>query len=438
MNNQEVMALLKALSRIGGPLASALNIPELGQATGGAGGALNLAGGVMSGNPIQAISGAAGLGSNAAKLAGFSDVGGMLGNIAGPLAFGAGLASGNPGAAIGALPSTISAGANLGSSLGLIAPQLANSIAGSMSALALPAMFIAMSATAEQNGGQDLFDSLFGGAKSQAQKQMEEYKDYAARFPGLVEDRARGASLLDSLATMAPEQLGDALATATKGIRATDLAPARDHLAQPAHRGKSNLAADIPGIDMSGWDAVAPELEGKNWASFLGLLDRATNAGLDVNSIAGDRERQMSPGRGHVFQDASGNNVEFDPGIKYNQSSYDISNALAGIGGQLGINWGARGDERAGENQGYTLYDDQLAGYGFTPGNQSAAALKYLSKLDPNVMSNPNWQVYKDKLGVTDEQLNAIPDYQIETRNKLQTPAMFATPSVSDGGGGPA
>jgi hypothetical protein len=435
MTDRELLALIRALSRIGGPLANAVS-PALGQGIGGLGSLVGLAGSIQGGNIPGAIGSAAGVGSQIANLAGMPGVSNALGSVAGPLALGTSLANGNWGGAVGALPSTISAGASLGGQLGLLSPQLVNSLTPMMGALAFPAALLTVALTAEQSGGQDIFDSLFGGAKSQAQKQIEEHKNYVERFPGLVADRARGASLLDTLGTLPTDQVGDALSMATKGIRATDLSPAYSHLAQPHYSARSELGAKIPGIDMSWWEKIAPELEGKNWASFVGLLDKATNQGLDVNAIAGDRNRQVAQGQGHVFAGPDGVNVDADPRGLNSQSAYDLSNAIAGIGQQLGINWGARGNEQAGENQGYTLFDDQLAAYGFEPGKQGAAALKYLTKLDPNVTQHANWQQYKDALGVTDDMLNGIPDYQVNVRHRL--PTIFEMPGVGPGGEGDA
>ena len=432
MNDRELLALLRALSRIGGPLANALG-PQFGQGMGAVGGGLGLAGGIASGNPMQAVGGAAQLGGNIASLAGMPGLSQALGSVGGPLGLISALMNGNPGGAISALPATAAAASNAGAAAGLVSPALAGSV-GTIAAGLAPAALMLMPAFVD-TGGADMFDSLFGGVKSQAQKQVEEYTDYAQRFPGLVVDRARGAGLMDTLKDLPPDQLENALSLATKGVRATDLSPAYSHLTQPAHEGKSTFAANIPGMDLSGWEAIAPELEGKNWASFVSLLDKATNAGMDVNQIAGDRNRQMWTGNASTFVTPDGMVTDQDPNGKYSQSAFDLSNAIAGVGQQLGINWGARGDERNGQNQGYTVYDDQLGTYGFEPGKQGAALLKYLTKIDPGVTQHANWQKYRDALGVTDDMLQAIPDYTIALRDRPMNPLEATAFQAPDGGG---
>jgi hypothetical protein len=369
----------------------------------------------------------------AANLAGFSNVGGALGGLGALAGVGSALAGGNPASAVGALPSLLStAGSMLGATspaitamaTGAAAPALGTTL-GALGAGLGPAMLMMMPAYTDL-GGADFFDLLFGGAKSQAQKQHEEHAGYRQAFPGLVQRRQQGAGLFDDLDTFdTPESIEDALRTAHSGVTATDLSPAYSHLKQAPYDAKSPMAANIPGMDMAWWEEMAPGLEGENWASYIGLGDKATNAGLDLDAIIGDRDRQTAMGQGHVFAGPGGVNVDADPNGMYSGSAYDLSNAIAGIGGQLGIDWGSRGDERAGENQGYTLQDDQLGEYGFTEGQQGPAILNYLRNLDAGVLEDEDFDRYATALGTTRDAVMAMPTFTPTPRNRPQNPLLM-------------
>ncbi len=253
--------------------------PWLGVGTGLA----NTGAGIANQNPQQAVRGALNAGSAGAGLAGFDDISQLLGGAGGPLSLITNLLAGNWGGAALGIPSAISGASALGSAgaglIGETAPAWLGAAGGLAGAIApyalalLPAFY--------DTHGDDFFDSLFGGEKSQAQKQHEEFQSYADAFPDLAKRRVAGASLFDTLGQdRSPEDIQNALATATSGLRA-NTEPAAWNLSHSPH-----ASHDKP-IDMSQWFAVSPELGARNGAAFANLMDKAQNAGLDIGNIAG-------------------------------------------------------------------------------------------------------------------------------------------------------
>lgn len=338
MGPQEIVSLLQTLTKAGIPLSQAgqIQIPGLGPLSS----LLGVANSALSGNIPGAVGQAAGFGSQLAALTDMPGTSRVLGAAGGPISLATGLATGNPGqAALGATRTASSlSGAAGGPTLG--------TLAGGLGADILPVV------------GALLQSATQSGVQHKA-RQAEESRKASREFPGLVKDRVEGASLLDILGKdLSPDQVVAALQEATQGVRATNLAPDSALLS----RGQG----PVDGQSLGPWAEAAPDLEGKNWAAYLGLLDKS-------GASSGDNQRPVA---------------------------YDISNAIAGIGQYLGIDWGSRGND--GRNQGYEISEEELNPYGFRPGNYLGATLNYLKTIDPKVVESPNWA----SLGVSPEVLN--------------------------------
>lgn len=408
------LAPVGSLARAAGGLTSN---PDLGAAGAGISGLIGLTRGVAGGNPGQAVGGAANLGSSLASLGGYPGVSSALGAVGGPLTLGTGLASGDPlSSTLGGLQTASLASGYLGgptlsslASAGLGAAGIDTAalaamggLSGLASAFALPAFMVSLGMI--DSKGADLFDSLFGNWKSQAQRQTEEYKGYADEFPGLVQRKRAGAGLFDTLDEQ--PDLEAALRTAASGARANTEPAAWNLSHQPS-------ATNIKPMDLSGWEAAMPELGGRAWGSTLGLMDRAQAAGLDAGGMTGtwNLDPVMRDGRPTEGANTTGEDYRTrlgHSGTEYvllpdntwgwggpsdrpqTQEAQDLGNAVAGIGQHLGIDWKAKDPTGNYEN----FDPEQLAGYGFKPGAYGPAALNYLRSFDPSVTSNPEWERY--------------------------------------------
>lgn len=341
MGPQEIVSLLQTLTKLGIPASQIgqIQIPGLGPLSS----LLGLANSAMSGNISGAVGSAAGLGSQLAALTDMPGTSRALGAAGGPISLATGLATGNPTqAALGATRTASSLSGALGG------PTL-GSVAGGLGADVLPII-------------GSLLQSATQGAAQHKARQADESRKAAQEFPGLVKDRVQGASLLDILGKdLSPDQVVAALQQATQGVRATNLAPSSALISQGQ--------GSVKGQNLDGWSQAAPGLEGKNWAAYLGFLDKA-------GAASGDNQKPVS---------------------------YDISNAIAGIGQYLGIDWASMGND--GRNQGYEISEEELNPYGFRPGNYLGAALNYLKTIDPKVVDSPNWA----SLGVPLEALGDQP-----------------------------
>jgi hypothetical protein len=244
-------------------------------------------------------------------------------------------------------------------------------------------------------------------------KRIAEYKDYAGDFPGLAQRRLAGANLFDTLGQdRAPEDLLSAFQTAASGMHA-NTEPAAWNL---SHRPRTT---EIKPLDLSAWQQASPTLGAENAAAFLNLFDKSEQGGLDPGGKTGDWNLNpagyaASGESGHGPDDANRSGDDYRTKIGYNnqaqidpvtgqwiggargqtQEAQDLGNAVAGLGQSLGIDWTKRGP---GDYQNFD--PEQLAGYGFTPGNYGPAALNYLRSFDPTVTQNPNWGPLVQSLG---------------------------------------
>jgi len=490
----DMSTILSRLAPVGALTKTAGNLsgsPDLGAVGTGLAGLLGLTRGIVKGDPGQAIGGAANVGSGVAGLAGYPGISSGLGAIGGPLTFATGLASGDPlsstlgGLQTGSLISgylggpTITSGlsalygllpgaaegafgggalgagslaAGSASELGLGATAAAAGGAGSALAggLALGpfALLAAGGLHALTSGGGDMFDALFGEDHTQPWSQMQEYKANADAWPGLVQQRVAGANLFKNLDQYdTPDEITQALGTAAQG---------RSAQTEPAFWTLSHVPTALPNLkpmDLSAWEAVSPELKGENWGAFLGLADKAQNAGLDwMPGVPGlgsgplrrdEGMQAVGPLTDYQHQgldvstgaDVGRQRTGWAPGQGNNsttQEAWDVSQALGSMGTDLGIDWAKRGE--SGRDQGYEVAPDELASYGFTPGQYGTAALGYLKSLDTGITAGDKWTDYTKALGVTDEALAALPTGLGPFRSKVTMPYSAQLPELNLGG----
>ena len=437
------LAPVGSLARGAGALSGSTTLGNLGT---GLSGLLGLGRGIAGGNPGQAVGGAANVGSGLAGLLDYPGVSSALGAVGGPLTFATGLASGDPlsstlgglqtaslasgylggptlgglasqglSALYGMLPGATEAGAAAlglggGAAAGaegaaLAGGGMAGGLAGGL-ALGPFALLAAGGLHAALSGGGDMFDSLFGEDRTQAVKQRDEYKHYADAWPGLVQRRTAGAKLFDTLGE--EPDLEAALRTAGSGLHANTEPSAWNLSHQPSALPK------LKPMDLSAWNAASPELGGHNAGAFLSLMDRGQAAGLDAGGLTGDWNLDQV-NEGGVFKNGAnltgedyrtrapltieqmqaisrGDDTARAP-MGQTQEAQDLGNAVAGIGRHLGVDWGSRGD---GDFQNFD--QDQLAGYGLTPGSYGVGALNYIRSYDPSVTANPEWERYAKAL----------------------------------------
>jgi len=423
---------------------------DLGNAGTGLAGLLSLTRGIAKGDPGQAVGGAANVGSGLAGLADYPGVADTLGAVGGPLTLATGLASGDPlsstlgGLQTASLASGYLGGPTLGSlateglaAAGLDSATLAamGGLGGLSVALAPAALTLLLGSVDFKGAGLD--DMLFGGYKPIEQRQLEEYKRYAADFPGLAARRTAGAKTFDTLGDMdTPDEISQSLATAASGAHA-NVEPAAWNVGHTPHR----LKFDAP--DMSSWNAASPELGGHNQAAFLGLMDKGQAAGLDTGGMTGDwnlgqwvpfdqngrmEYTPLGPNTtGSDYRTRLGLNEVGDPA--QTQEAQDLGNAVSGMARHLGVDLRSKGE---GDYENFN--PDQLAGYGFTPGNYGLASLNYLRSFDPNVSQNPEWASYASALDPN----NALADLDPLTLTPRKR-ASLATPysefNLGSGGG---
>jgi hypothetical protein len=437
------LGLVQTLLKLGIPLSSLANIPGLGDALGGLGGLLGLGSNIDKGNIPGAIGGAAKLGSQAADLLDMPGVSEGLGMVGSPLSFATGLATGNPMQAItGGLQTANMASGALGG------PTLASltGVSGLGSALAAPLFAISLGMI--DNKGADLFDSLFGNQKSHEQRQGEEYQKYADELPGLIERRVKGASLFDTLGDVqTPEGILDALKTAASG-RSANVDPAAWNV---GHTPGSLKGSNFQAPDLSKWFEASPGLAGKNWGSFLNLMDKGEKAGLDPGSKTGGWDQDVVNQGGYFVpgENVSGEDYRTRKSMPLEQvqaisrgddshrdaagptrEAQDMGNAVSGIGRALGIDFDTL---EQGNDRDYDNFDsEQLGGYGMTPGNYGPSVLNYLRSLAPEIVNHPEYLKYASTLGDPSmlDLLNITP------RKKPQTGGEFAAPQFNDSPGG--
>jgi hypothetical protein len=483
------LAPVGSLAKLAGGLTSN---PDLGAVGGGLSGLASLTRGIAGGDPGQAIGGAANLGGSLASVAGYPGIASGLGAVGGPLTLATGLASGDPlsstlgGLQTGSLVSgalggpTISsglsalypllqsigpaaaegigaagAGAGAGVGAGIMGGGLGASMAG-MAALAPIALFLMGGLHSAFGGGGDMFDAMFGNVKTPAQKQYEEFKKASDEFPGLAQRRVAGADLFSHLGDYdTPDEVTSGLQIASSG-RSAEPESAAFNLQHPG----SAIFPKVQPVNLDAWNAAAPGLAGKNWGSFLGLMDRGEGMGLDPGGMTGDWKTDVVNDAG-VFKpgvNLTGEDYRTRPSMTYDQTMalasgdesqraphgptqelQDLGNAVSGMAQHLGLDlhktqpgWDANGLAIVDD---YSNFDaDQLKDYGFSPGSYGPASLNYLRSYDPSVTQRPEWASYVSALDPT----NALADLDPLTLRPYKKPenpfAMLPQSELNIGG----
>ena len=420
------LAPVSSLAKLAGGLT---DTPDLTAGAKGLSGLASLVGGISTGNPVQALGGAAGLGSGLASLADMPMTSAGLGAVGGPLAFGSSLAKGNYGGAAASLPSLAATGAQLGGMTGLIAPATASAIGGIASTVALPVALTAMAAGGDSHG-EDFFDVLFGNGRDR----MKEYRHAQEALPSSWNKMVAGAGTLGGTYDT-PEAITDAFKIANEGQRAVEFSPAFTLIQNG--QGKKNPGPHdnpkpyIPGHPMPELEAAAPGVSADNWASWLNLADKAQAAGVDWMPLAGGSEQKVpvsdyqrsaidlrhgenTPNLNDPFPVQPYQAEYTDPTLytggadRTTQEAYDLSRAVAGLGTALGIDStllpGGGYNDRTGDyapgaeeryrGSGSYFAPEQLGELGFTPGSYTTAAANWLKGLDPSVTEKDLWKRY--------------------------------------------
>lgn len=297
-----------------------------------------------------------------------------LGAAAGPLGIGTALAAGKPEQAIPAIAPTIASGANLAGSAGLIGSEAAAGISSMAGAFA-PYIAMTLLPALYDTKGDDFFDVLFGNARDR----LKETKTAPDDFTQSLQKMAAGAGTLGQPSDNPNDLLG-LLQTAQEGIdQRKDFGHNFDVL--------SKGTAYSKGQDMSQVAKVTPQLSGDNWKSWVELMDKAANTGVNTDDITGHSDRWVDngfgPHKGEMFTDpTTGTNTYDGPagteGFTTKEAS-DLSQAIYGMAMSQGKGFdgplpGATG------NGGY-LAPDQLAGFGLTPGHYEQGILDYLQNM---------------------------------------------------------
>ena len=311
-------------------------------------------------------------------------------------------------------------------------------------------------------GGGDMFDAMFGNYNP-AQEQYDTYKKAVDEFPGLANRRIAGAGLFDKLGDYdTPDEVTSGLHIASSG-RSADPDTAAFNISHP---GKLLNIKDPTNTDA--WTAASPGLAGKNWGSFLNLMDRGEGMGLDPGGMTGDWATDVvneggyfKPGENLTGEDYRNRRVLTDEqkrrvygGPEYEiwgpdesqlltphgptQEEEDLGNAVSGIARNLGIDlhrqqpgWDANGlaiiDDYA------NLDPEQLKDYGFTPGKYGVTSLNYLRSFDPSVTERPEWASYASALDPTNTLADLDP-LTLRPRKKPDDPLAMATPELNLGG----
>ena len=250
------------------------------------GSSLTLATGLASGDPLSSTLGGLQTGSLVSGALGGPTISSGLSALY-PL-----LQSIGPAAAEGIGAAGAGAGAGVGA--GIMGGGLGASMAG-MAALAPIALFLMGELHSAFGGGGDMFDAMFGNVKTPAQKQYEEFKKASDEFPGLAQRRVAGADLFSHLGDYdTPDEVTSGLQIASSG-RSAEPESAAFNLQHPG----SAIFPKVQPVNLDAWNAAAPGLAGKNWGSFLNLMDR----GRGWDSIRGhDRRLEDRRGerRGHL------------------------------------------------------------------------------------------------------------------------------------------